>query len=240
MPISDAAKASDTHDTLVLDGVCGGYAMGDVLRSVSLSVACGEVVCVLGRNGAGKTTLARAIMGVVRAGAGSIRLGALDLTRLPPHRRARAGVRWVPQDESVFPGLTVRDHLMITATGERQVDDVFDVFPVLKSKLSQEAATLSGGERRMLGMAQAMLGEPVFVLLDEPSEGVAPLFVHVLGAAVQNFAAAGCGVLLMENNLDLALEVSSRAYVIERGAIAGEFDPAEIRRDASILEKVGF
>jgi branched-chain amino acid transport system ATP-binding protein len=243
MPTSDAADTSPPGarhtGTLSLVDVSGGYAMGDVLRSVSVHVEPGEIVSVLGRNGAGKTTLARCVMGVVRATTGAVRVGSTDLTPLPPHRRARLGVRWVPQDESVFPGLTVREHLMVADPGERSFDAAFELFPALSGKLSQEAATLSGGERRLLGMAQAVLGKPAFLLLDEPSEGVAPLFVDVLGDAIQKLGASGCGVLLMENNLDLALAVSSRAYVIERGAIAGEVDPQEARRDASLLEKVG-
>jgi branched-chain amino acid transport system ATP-binding protein len=243
MPTSGAADASAPGarpaGALSLEDVSGGYAMGDVLRSVNLHVEPGEIVSVLGRNGAGKTTLARCVMGVVRATAGAVRIGATELTHLPPHRRARLGVRWVPQDESVFPGLSVREHLMVADPGQERFDLAFGLFPALQGKLSQEAATLSGGERRLLGMAQALLGEPAFLLLDEPSEGVAPLFVDVLGEAIRELGASGCGVLLMENNLDLALAASSRAYVIERGAIAGEVDPEEIRRDASLLEKVG-
>jgi branched-chain amino acid transport system ATP-binding protein len=139
----------------------------------------------------------------------------------------------------------VRENLVVggysrpKAREAANLDMVLTLFPRLRERLSAKAATLSGGERRLLGMAQALLGEPAFLLLDEPSEGVAPLFVDVLGKAIRELGASGCGVLLMENNLDLALAASSRAYVIERGAIADEVDPEEIRRDASLLEKVG-
>jgi branched-chain amino acid transport system ATP-binding protein len=206
---------------LEVESIDVSYGRTPVLREVSLEVGSHEVVCVIGRNGAGKTTLLRALMGVLPVRRGRVRLEARDVTGWKGHRLARAGLAWVPQGSSVFPGLTVGQHLDIAARagdGSRSRAEVIELFPVLGERLRQEAQTLSGGERKMLGIAQALMAAPRLMLLDEPTEGVAPVVVAEVRTALLKLAEV-CSVALVEQNVDTALAVSSRAYVLERGAV---------------------
>ncbi len=210
---------------LQVKDVTAGYGRTTVLRGVSLEAAVGEVVCVLGRNGAGKTTLLRALMGMLSK-KGAVRLDGVDISHWKGHRIHRAGMVWVPQEDTVFPGLTVLEHLDITLGG-RNIDAgvrvASDLFPPLAERLDQEAQTLSGGERKMLSLAQALIVSPRVVLMDEPTEGVAPVVVQQLIPAIRLLAETAA-IVLVEQNLDTALAVGSRAFVLEQGTIVESGD----------------
>ena len=206
---------------LEVEDLSAGYGQTTVLRGISFTVEPGEVACVMGRNGAGKTTLLRALMGVLPK-TGVVRLSGTDISHRPGHRINAAGMTWVPQESSVFPGLTVRDHLIIAVRGRGEEEDGIaaagELFPVLGERLRQEAQTLSGGERKMLALAQALIAKPKVVLMDEPTEGVAPVMVEqlipVIGAASKQSS-----VVLVEQNIDTALALGGNAYVLEQGSI---------------------
>ncbi|HJU81527.1 MAG TPA: ABC transporter ATP-binding protein [Acidimicrobiia bacterium] len=206
---------------LEVEDLATGYGQTQVLRGVSFSVRPGEVACIMGRNGAGKTTLLRALMGVLPM-TGAVRLSGTDISRWPGHRIHATGMVWVPQEDSVFPGLTVRDHLAIALKDRIDEDEGLaaagELFPVLGQRLGQEAQTLSGGERKMLALAQALIVKPQVVLMDEPTEGVAPVVVQEL---IPTIAAStqGAGVVLVEQNIDTALALGETAYLIEQGSV---------------------
>ncbi|MGH8957242.1 MAG: ABC transporter ATP-binding protein [Acidimicrobiia bacterium] len=207
---------------LEVEDLSAGYGPTIVLRGVSFSVEPEEVVCVMGRNGAGKTTLLRALMGVLPK-TGMVRLAGTDISHRPGHRINAAGMVWVPQEASVFPGLTVRDHLTIALTPRRNEEEGIaaarELFPVLGDRLGQEAQTLSGGERKMLALAQALIVKPKVVLMDEPTEGVAPVVVEQLIPAIEA-ATNESAVILVEQNIDTALALGGKAYILEQGSIA--------------------
>jgi branched-chain amino acid transport system ATP-binding protein len=206
---------------LEVEDLSAGYGSTTVLRGVSFSVEPGEVACVMGRNGAGKTTLLRALMGVIPK-TGVVRLAGEDVSHRPGHRISAAGMVWVPQEASVFSGLTVRDHLAIALQGRREEEGIAAagaLFPVLGERLEQEAQTLSGGERKMLALAQALIVKPRVVLMDEPTEGVAPVVVEQLIPAIEA-ATNESAVVLVEQNIDTALALGGNAYLLEQGSIA--------------------
>jgi branched-chain amino acid transport system ATP-binding protein len=220
---------------LVVHDLSAGYGGATVLRGVSLEVPSGAVVCVMGRNGAGKTTLLRALMGVLPAH-GRVELAGRDVTGWPGHRIRGAGMAWVPQDDAVFPGLTVRQHLALAqGGGDGATGAATDLFPILGERLDQEAQTLSGGERKMLGIAQALVTRPDVLLMDEPTEGVAPLVVAELVAAIAA-AAARTAVLLVEQNVDTAVTLGSHGYVLENGTVVEQGPIADLHR-RGVLEQ---
>ena len=216
------------------------YGRTPVLRNVTLELGSGEVVCVIGRNGAGKTTLLRAVMGVLPVRKGEVRLLGRDITRWKGHRRARLGMSWVPQGSSVFPGLSVEDHLKIAARAAKSThpdNEVMDLFPVLAERRGQEAQTLSGGERKMLAIAQALISGPKVMLLDEPTEGVAPVIVAQVRAALARLVDV-CSIVLVEQNVDTALAVGTRAYVLERGSVVEQGDMRELHESGIIHKRL--
>lgn len=219
--------------------VSARYGSASILHDVSVQVGRGEIVCVLGRNGAGRTTLLRALMGVVPK-SGAVRLDGVDITRLRASRINRAGMVWVPQDDGVFPGLTVREHLTIALRDRDRnagIAAAATLFPILGERLGQEAQTLSGGERKMLGIAQAMIVEPNVVLMDEPTEGVAPVVVADLIPAIRLLAERSA-VLLVEQNLDTVLALASRGYVLERGRIVEEGSLEALYEDGTLERRL--
>ena len=219
--------------------VSARYGSASILHDVSVQVGRGEIVCVLGRNGAGRTTLLRALMGVVPK-SGAVRLDGVDITRLRASRINRAGMVWVPQDDGVFPGLTVREHLTIALRDRDRnagIAAAATLFPILGERLGQEAQTLSGGERKMLGIAQAMIVEPNVVLMDEPTEGVAPVVVADLIPAIRTLAERSA-VLLVEQNLDTVLALASRGYVLERGRIVEEGSLEALYEDGTLERRL--
>ena len=217
------------------------YGTSRALFDVSLRVRAGEVVCLLGRNGAGKTTTMASIVGMTRARRGAIELDGTRLDRLPPFKRVRAGLGYVPQSGRVFAGLSVRENLEIVRGRDLNGDGwsmqrAFATFPKLAELQERDAGRLSGGERQMLAVARALMGNPSIVLLDEPSEGLAPVMVQALGKLVRTLSASGVGVLLAEQNHRFALSLADRAYVIEKGAIQHEGRPDELL-DSPTLER---
>jgi branched-chain amino acid transport system ATP-binding protein len=222
---------------LNVSGLHAGYGRSIVLRDVSFEVAPGAVACLMGRNGAGKTTLLRALMGVLPK-TGRVELDGLNITGWSGHRINAAGMVWVPQEHSVFPGLTVREHLILAVRGrhaDAAIAAAAALFPILKDRLDQEAQTLSGGERKMLGIAQAIIVRPKLVLMDEPTEGVAPIVVEQLIPAIRVLTESAA-VLLVEQNIDTALALGSHAFVLEHGTIVESGDIARLHDDG-VLER---
>jgi branched-chain amino acid transport system ATP-binding protein len=211
---------------LEVEQLHAGYGRTPALFGVELSVAAGEIVALLGRNGVGKTTTLRSIVGLTTRASGRVALDGRSIERLPTHVIARLGVAYVPEDRGVFPGLSVADNLRLGrlagrgATGDQ--DRIMARFPVLAERLEQDANALSGGERQMLALGRALLARPRLLLLDEFSEGLQPNLVQELAAGLGEIAASGVGILLVEQNARLALRISARCYVLEKGRVVDE------------------
>ena len=202
---------------------------------VSLAVGAGELVCVVGPNGAGKTTLIDAIAGLNRVAAGTMTIDGEDLGHLPSHRFCDRGIAIVPEGRRLFTGLSVRENLELgsyrkAARGARSssLEGVLGVFPALKAKLEAPAGTLSGGQQQMVAIGRALMCRPKLLLLDEPSLGLAPSIVLEMFAVIRKINSGGMAVLLVEQNVVMALEIAQRAYVLEEGRIAAEGAPAEL------------
>jgi branched-chain amino acid transport system ATP-binding protein len=225
--------------TLRLDRVSCGYGDVDVLREVSLEVAAGEVLGLLGRNGAGKTTTLRVIMGLVRARSGSITLDGAELLRVPPDEIPRRGIAYVPQGRRLFPDLTVAENLrmglLVRGGGDETLEPVLELFPVLRERLRQRAGTLSGGEQQMLATARALCARPALLLMDEPSEGLMPTLVDRLLRTVTALRARGVGILLVEQKVDAVLRVADRVAILEGGRIVHQGTPAELSAEPELL-----
>jgi branched-chain amino acid transport system ATP-binding protein len=203
------------------------YGVAQALWEVCLTVAAGELVCVVGPNGAGKTTLINALAGLLRASAGSIRFEGAEITRLPPHRFCQAGIAIVPEGRRLFTGMSVLENLELgsylpeaKARRRRTLDEVLALFPPLREKLPIAAGLLSGGQQQMLAIGRALMACPKLLLLDEPSLGLAPAVVLDMFAAIRRINGQGLSVLLVEQNVVMAMEIASRAYVLEEGRIA--------------------
>ncbi|PSJ63083.1 ABC transporter ATP-binding protein [Pseudaminobacter soli (ex Li et al. 2025)] len=229
---------------LMIRGLSGGYGALPVLNGIDLRVEAGEVVGLLGRNGAGKTTMLRVIAGWLRATSGSITLDGQELIRLPAFRRARAGIAHVPQGRGIFNALTVRENLEVGTRaaslrgGQGIPEDVFHYFPILRERQGQIAGTLSGGQQQQLAIGRALCGRPSVLLLDEPSEGIQPNIVQSIADIIPRIARErGLAVVLVEQNLDLALQASDRCFVIEKGKIVHSATPAELA-DETILKEL--
>jgi branched-chain amino acid transport system ATP-binding protein len=225
--------------TLKLDRVNSYYGGVHVLQDVSLQVAAGEVLGLLGRNGAGKTTTLRTVMGLVRARSGSITLDAAELLRVPADEIPRRGIAYVPQGRRLFSDFTVAENLrmglLVRGGGEETLEPVLDLFPVLRERLGQRAGTLSGGEQQMLATARALCARPTLLLMDEPSEGLMPALVDRLLVMVTALRARGVGILLVEQKVDAVLRVADRVALIENGRIVREATPAELAAEPEIL-----
>ena len=223
---------------LEVEGLRAGYGPAEILFGVSLRLARGEVAALMGRNGAGKSTTLKAIMGLVPPRAGRVRFAGRDIAGLAAFRIARLGLGYVPEDRRIFTDLTVAENLEV---GRRPAEGrepwtperLFEVFPNLASMRNRRAAAMSGGEQQMLAIARTLMGNPEAVLLDEPSEGLAPVILELMADAVLRMKREGIAVLLSEQNFDFAAAVADRAYVIERGEIrydgsmaALDIDPA--------------
>ncbi len=209
---------------LEVEALHAGYGPAEVLFGVSLLLRRGEVAALMGRNGAGKSTTLKSIMGLLPARGGRVRFQGTDITGLPPYRIARLGLGYVPEDRRIFTDLTVFENLEVGRRAARgraawTPDRLFAVFPNLAEMRNRRASAMSGGEQQMLTIARTLMGNPDAVLLDEPSEGLAPVIVEQMAEAVLRMKAEGIAVLLSEQNLDFAAAVSDRAYVIEKGGI---------------------
>ena len=224
---------------LEVNGLRAGYGPAEILFGVSLSLARGEVAALMGRNGAGKSTTLKAIMGLVPPRAGRVRFAGRDIAGLAAFRIARLGLGYVPEDRRIFTDLTVAEHLEV---GRRPAEGrdawtaerLFEVFPNLASMRHRRAAAMSGGEQQMLAIARTLMGNPAAVLLDEPSEGLAPVILELMADAVLRMKREGIAVLLSEQNFDFAAAVADRAYVIERGEIRYDGSMAALDADPAL------
>jgi branched-chain amino acid transport system ATP-binding protein len=225
---------------LEVRGLHAYYGRAHILADVALDVAPGEVVVLLGRNGAGKSTTLKTVMGLVRAERGTVRFGGRDITRLPAFQIAKAGLGYVPEDRRIFTDLTVAENLEVGRQPARAgapawtVDRLCRLFPNLAEMQRRPGGRMSGGEQQMLTIARTLMGNPSCILLDEPSEGLAPVIVDQMAAAIRELQGAGVGVLLSEQNLHFAIEVADRAYIIERGAIRFSGTIADLEANADV------
>lgn len=226
---------------LTISGLDCFYGEVQVLHGLDLELRKGEVLCLLGRNGAGKTTTLKAIMGLVPARAGSIRLGARELTELPAHEVPRAGIAYVPQGRRLFAELTVAENieigLMTRNKGKAVRDSVLDLFPLLRDRLKQRSGTLSGGEQQMLAMARALCVEPEVLLLDEPTEGLMPSMIAKIRETVAGLRARGVSTILVEQRVDAVLPVADRVAFIENGRNRETVDVARLREDTGMVRR---
>jgi branched-chain amino acid transport system ATP-binding protein len=221
------------------------YGKSHILHGVSLNVAPGEVVGLLGRNGVGKSTTLKTIMGLVRPSRGAVRLNGVRITGLPPHKVARLGVGYVPEDRRIFRLLTVMENLRTGldrngVTEEKRatlLEKVFAYFPVLAERRSQAGGTLSGGEQQMLAIARAMMLEPKIILLDEPTEGLMPRMVSQIRNIIEVLHNEGVAILLVEQNVPLTLEASKRIYIMEKGAVRHHCAAAELDIQHPIIKQ---
>jgi branched-chain amino acid transport system ATP-binding protein len=220
---------------LKVENVHTYYGASHILQGMSLAVERGEVVAVIGRNGVGKTTLVRSITGLTPARRGRILFKDADITHMAPHRIARMGMGLVPQGRRIFPSLSVKEHLEVTArprgTAEWTLERMIALFPNLAARLSQTANKLSGGEQQMLAAGRALVGNPDLLLMDEPTEGLAPLMVRELGRLIGTLKEAGASILLVEQQLAFVLRHADRIYIVSKGQIVHHCRPAELAAD---------
>ena len=218
---------------LQIEDLHASYGESWIVQGVSLHVADGEIAAVLGRNGMGKTTLIHAIAGLNPPRRGQVLLNGEDISRLPAHKIARRGVGLVPQGRRVFASLNVGEHLQVGARGVGRWTPkaVMDLFPRLAERRRHGGSQLSGGEQAMLAAARALVGNPDILLMDEPSEGLAPLLVRELGRMLLELKRGGASILLIEQNLAFALRVADRVYLMSKGRIVHECTPEALRRD---------
>lgn len=214
------------------------YGKSHILQGVTLAVGENEVVSLLGRNGVGRSTTTRAIMGMVRV-EGSIRFRGREIAGLPPHQIARLGIGIVPESRAIFPTLTVRENLMIGMktrgqTGRWSIDATFDMFPNLKARADTAAGVLSGGEQQMLSICRTLMGDPDLVMVDEPTEGLAPQMVEQVGVLLARIAEQGMSILLVEQKLQIALRISHQVLVMGHGRIVFGGTPDDLRAAADI------
>jgi branched-chain amino acid transport system ATP-binding protein len=227
-------------DALVLRHVSAGYGETVVLEDIDLVLAQGESLSVIGRNGVGKTTLLATVMGHTTLHRGEVLLGGARLDRVPTFRRARQGIGWVPQEREIFPSLTVRENLTIGARpGHWTQERVFDLFPNLGARLSNMGNQLSGGEQQMLSIARALLTNPSVLLMDEPTEGLAPVIVEALAAVLLRLRGEGAlSIVLVEQNSRVAFAFSSRTVVMDKGRIVYDGESAALSTDPDRLAEL--
>jgi branched-chain amino acid transport system ATP-binding protein len=221
------------------------YGEAHILQGVSLTVGEGEVVSLIGRNGAGKTTTLLSIMGIARPARGRVRLRGDDLVRLETHQIVRRGLAWIPEERRVLPNLTVRENLTLAVLGSGagagevapRMAEVFRFFPRLQERIAHRGRFLSGGEQQMLAIARGLVARPSVMLVDEPTEGLAPILVQNLTDIMAAINRSGTTILLVEQTLEVALALSSRLYVMDQGRIQFEGTPAELRKDPTIQQR---
>ena len=217
------------------------YGKSHILQGVSFDVGEGEIVSLLGRNGVGRSTTIKAIMGDVSP-QGSVRFRGEELAGLPPHLIARKGLGYVPENRDIFPGLTVRENLLLGMKstkhkGRWSYDDVFELFPALGERAEVLGGVLSGGEQQMLTICRTLMGDPQLIMIDEPTEGLAPRLVELVGDLLERIAARGVSILLVEQKLTIALRISRRLYVMGHGRIVFEGTPEHLRANAAVRKE---
>jgi len=224
---------------LELQAVEGGYGLSRVLHGVTLRAGAGEVVSLLGRNGAGKSTTLKSIVGLVEVTGGQIRFDGRDITRRPTHEISRLGVGYVPEERRIFGDLTVAENLLVgeKGAGPWGAARVYEFFPKLGELAGRRAGSLSGGEQQMLTVARTLMGNPRVLLLDEPSEGLAPVIVRALGDQIAALKREGLTILLSEQNLKFAARLADRAYIIEKGQVRFDGSMAALMGDEGMRRK---
>lgn len=227
-------------EALFLKGVTAGYGETHVLEGVDLALAQGESLSVIGRNGVGKSTLLESIMGHTTLHAGEIHLSGRPISHAPAHARALAGLAYVPQEREIFPSLSVRENLELCArSGAWTSERVFDLFPNLKSRLANAGTQLSGGEQQMLAIGRALMTNPSVLLMDEPTEGLAPVIVQALARVLLRLRSEGdLSIILVEQNSRVALDFSARTVVMDRGRIVFDGESGRLRRDPEFLSSL--
>ncbi|HUC48855.1 MAG TPA: ABC transporter ATP-binding protein [Xanthobacteraceae bacterium] len=247
-PLADnptIAPADSVEPLIRVEDIHTYYGKSHILHGVSLTVAPGEVVGLLGRNGVGKSTTLKTIMGLVKPSHGTVMLDGNAITGMPPHKLARLGIGYVPEDRRIFRLLTVMENLRTGfdragVTDEKRkalLDKVFTFFPVLAERRSQAGGTLSGGEQQMLAIARAMMLEPKIILLDEPTEGLMPRMVSQIHTIIDTLHAEGVAILLVEQNVPLTLAASQRIYLMEKGTVRHQCASHELSPDHPIVKQ---
>ena len=227
---------------LTVDDIHTYYGESHVLQGVSIDVREGECVTLIGRNGAGKTTTLRSIMGIVPPARGRVVLRGDDVSRLPTHAIAQRGIAWIPEERRVLPNLTVIENLRLGLLGSgprdgTAIDQVFEYFPRLRERADQRGRFLSGGEQQMLAIGRALVAKPSVMLVDEPTEGLAPILVQNLTAILATINRSGTTILLVEQTLEVALALAHRVYVMDQGRIQFAGTPDELKRDPTIQQR---
>ncbi|MDF1551700.1 MAG: ABC transporter ATP-binding protein [Deferrisomatales bacterium] len=217
------------------------YGNSYILQGVSLTLEPNRVTGLLGRNGVGKSTLVRSILGLTPARRGEVEMDGEALTRLPTHGIVQRGVGWVPQERRIFPSLTVEENLRINGRSSSangacrwDLEKIYALFPILEERADSRGTLLSGGEQQMLAVARALMGNPRYLLMDEPSEGLAPLIVRDLGRIIDRLKGEGMGILLVEQNLHFALAHTDSVYVMNKGRVVRQLSPEELREDREL------
>jgi branched-chain amino acid transport system ATP-binding protein len=230
---------------LALDNVHTHYGKSHILHGVSIDVQAGEVVGLLGRNGVGKSTTLKTVMGLVRPSEGTVTFEGRQIGGMAPHHLAHLGIAWVPEDRRIFRLLTVMENLrtglersgMTEAKRKTMLDKVYASFPVLAERRDQAGGTLSGGEQQMLAIARAMMLEPKIILLDEPTEGLMPRMVGQISSIIDMLHREGVAILLVEQNVPLTLEASSRVYIMEKGVVRHHAPSADLRANHAVIHQ---
>jgi len=229
---------------LQVSGLNAWYDRSHVVQDLSFQVKQGEIVTLMGRNGAGKTTTLKAIMGLLGKTGGSVRFDGQEILVRPAHARYHLGLAYVPEERRIVPGLTVRENLRLglIAGKERhlereRIDEIAQTFPRLAERMEQDGTSMSGGEQQMLAIARALMARPRLVLLDEPSEGIMPLLVHEMFMLFERLREQGTTILLVEQNVERALQISDRAYILDQGRIVHEGDAQALLADRDIQER---
>jgi branched-chain amino acid transport system ATP-binding protein len=231
---------------LAVEGLHAYYGDAHILQGVSLTVGAGEVVTLIGRNGAGKTTTLKSIMGLVLPRGGRITFDGRELTKLPTHEVARAGIAYVPEERRILPNLSVAENLRLGILGAAHsvpadngavVEEVLTYFPRLRDRYEQKGKSLSGGEQQMLAIARGLVARPKLMLVDEPTEGLSPILVESLTGILGEINRRGTTILLVEQMLEVALALSHRLYVMDQGRIQFEGTPAALRADPEIQQR---
>jgi branched-chain amino acid transport system ATP-binding protein len=225
---------------LRIDDIHTYYGDSHILQGVSLEIPRASIIGILGRNGAGKTTLVRSVMGFTPARRGRVMFGDVEITRLRPYRIARLGVCVVPQGRQIFPSLTVAETLAIGARPRADgwtVEKVYELFPPLRERARHPAGRLSGGEQQMLAIGRGLMTNPSLLLLDEPTEGLSPLYTETVGHAIRKLEQSGMAMLLVEQRLRFALLYSDHVHIMNRGAIVHSASPGDLAKDEEVLAK---
>jgi branched-chain amino acid transport system ATP-binding protein len=220
------------------------YDRSHVVQDLSFEVRAGEIVTLMGRNGAGKTSTLKAIMGLLAKRGGSVRLDGQEILKQPAHTRYHLGLAYVPEERRIVPGLTVHENLRLGLIAGRErhqekerIAEIAETFPRLAERMEQDGTSLSGGEQQMLAIARAMMSKPRMILLDEPSEGIMPLLVHEMFELFSRMKRQGTTILLVEQNVERALSISDRAYILDQGQVVHQGDADALLADREIQER---